>query len=127
MKGEPPRWRNLTLSLEGSRPPLAVWVGEAQAAAIEVKADILTEEKADLASEKAALESEKATLESDKADLESDVDSLTSDVSALGSQVSTLEADVGELSAKAGSTMNYAIGAIIGLIIGAVAVFFLKK
>jgi formate-dependent nitrite reductase cytochrome c552 subunit len=101
--------------------------GEAQAAAIEAKADTLTEDKADLASEKAALESEKATLESDKADLESDVDNLTSDVSALESQVSSLETEVDELSAKAGSAMNYAIGAIIGLIIGAVAVFYLKK
>ena len=101
--------------------------GEAQAAALEVKADTLTEEKADLTSEKAALESEKATLESANADLESDVDDLISDVSALESQVSTLETEVEELSAQAGSTMNYAIGAIIGLIIGAVAVFFLKK
>jgi predicted CXXCH cytochrome family protein len=101
--------------------------GEAQAAALEAIADTLTEEKADLASEKTALESEKATLESDKEDLESDVDTLTSDVSNLESQVSTLETEVEELSAKAGSTMNYAIGAIIGLIIGAIAVFFLKK
>ena len=101
--------------------------GEAQAVAIEAKAEALAEEKSKITSEKASLESEKATLESDKADLESDVDSLTSDVSALESQVSNLETDVEELSAKAGGTMNYAIGAIIGLIIGAVAVFFLKK
>lgn len=41
--------------------------------------------------------------------------------------MTSLEVDVEELSAQAGSTMNYALGAIIGLIIGAVAVFFLKK
>jgi predicted CXXCH cytochrome family protein len=101
--------------------------GEAQAEAKDAIADILDDEKTDLESEKATLESEKAALESDKADLESDVDTLTSDVSTLESQVSNLETEVDELSAKAGSTMNYAIGAIIGLIIGAVAVFFLKK
>jgi predicted CXXCH cytochrome family protein len=115
---------NYASQLAGEAQAVAI---EAKAEAIETEAEILADEKAAIESEKATLESEKATLESDKAELESDVDNLTSDVSALESQVSSLETEVEELSAQAGSTMNYAIGAIIGLIIGAVAVFFLKK
>ena len=49
------------------------------------------------------------------------------DVSSLESQVSSLEADVADLQGKSGSTTNYIIGAVIGLIIGAVAVYFLTK
>jgi formate-dependent nitrite reductase cytochrome c552 subunit len=115
---------NYASQLAGEAQAIAI---EAKVEAIEAHAEDLADEKTAIASEKATLESEKVALESEKAELESEVDTLTSDVSALESQVSSLETDVEELSAKAGGTMNYVIGAIIGLVIGAIAVFFLKK
>ena len=107
---------------------------EAEATASEVSAEIATaqitelhSEAKSLESEVSSLESENSSLESEKDDLESDVNSLTSEVSTLESQVSGLEADVADLQTKSGGTTNYLIGAVIGLILGAVAVFFLKK
>ncbi|MBL7079094.1 hypothetical protein ISS39_02090 [Candidatus Bathyarchaeota archaeon] len=68
-----------------------------------------------------------APLESKKASLESDVSALSSEGSTLESSVSSLEADVTDLQAKSGGMTNYAIGGVIGLIIGAIAVYFLTK
>ena len=47
----------------------------------------------------------------------------------MESEVTSLETEVEEANARAGSgaTTNMGIGAIAGVIIGAVAVFFLKK
>ncbi len=88
--------------------------GEAQAAALEAKAEAASEEVETLESEKAALESEKA--------------SLSSEVSSLETRVSGLESEVSDLEQKAASgSTNMIIGAVAGLIIGAVAVFFIKK
>ena len=47
--------------------------------------------------------------------------SLESDVSGLEADVADLMGDVADLQGKSGSTTNYIIGAVIGLIIGAVA------
>jgi len=79
------------------------------------------------------LESDKSSLVTEVSSLESETASLTSEVATLESEVSSLEADVAEAIADADArasssrTTNMGIGAIVGIIIGAAAIFFLKK
>jgi len=100
--------------------------GEAEASALEAEAAVL---EGDVSS----LESDKSSLESEVSSLESETASLTSEVAALESEVSSLEADIAEAIADADArvsssrTTNMGIGAIVGIIIGAAAIFFLKK
>jgi hypothetical protein len=108
-----------TYTLLGHASMLA---GEAQAAALEAQAEALGEGVS-------TLEARVSTLESSVSSLESDKETLSSQVSSLESQVASLEAEVEDAKAKAssGATTNIGIGAVVGVIIGAVAVFFLKK
>ncbi len=77
---------------------------------------------------KLAGEAETAALDAKSAVLTANVGSLTSEVDSLTTQVSTLESENSELAGKAASTTtNMVIGAVAGLVIGAVAVFFLTK
>ncbi len=76
---------------------------------------------------KLAGEAETAALDAKSAALTADVDSLTSEVGNLTSQVSKLESENSELAGKAPSPTNLAIGAVVGLIIGAAAIYFLTK
>lgn len=94
---------------------------------LEASKSLLESEVQSLETEVSSLESEVTSLESDVSGLEADAADLMGDVSSLESQVSSLEADVADLQGKSGSTTNYIIGAVIGLIIGAVAVYFLTK
>lgn len=77
---------------------------------------------------KLAGEAEAAALDAKSAVLSANVGSLTSEVNSLNSQVSTLESENSELAEKASSTTtNLAIGAVVGLVIGAAAIYFLTK
>ncbi len=80
---------------------------EAEATAISAKADALGEDV--------------SSLESEKASLNDQVTSLQSDVSNLQDEVTDLQKKTG------GGTTSLAMGAIIGVVIGAVAVFFMMK
>ncbi len=94
---------------------------------LEASKFLLESEVQSLETEVSSLESEVTSPESDVSGLEADAADLMGDVSSLESQVSSLESDVADLQGKSGSTTNYIIGAVIGLIIGAVAVYFLTK
>ncbi|MGD2200284.1 MAG: ammonia-forming cytochrome c nitrite reductase subunit c552 [Candidatus Bathyarchaeota archaeon] len=108
-----------TYALLGHASMLA---GEAQTTALEAQADALGEDVSTFGARVSTLESSISSLESDK-------ETLSGQVASLESQVTSLETEVEEAKAKAGSgaTTNIGIGAIVGVIIGAVAVFFLKK
>lgn len=81
-----------------------------------------------LEAESSALSSDVSSLESDVSSLESEKSDLQDQVTGLQSEVSTLETEVSDLEASSGSgTMNLAIGGIVGVIIGAVAVYFITK
>jgi len=67
-------------------------------------------------------------LESQVSQLETEKTDLTGDVTSLETEVSGLEAEVEDLSRKAaGLTTNLAIGGVAGLIVGAIAVYFVTK
>jgi predicted CXXCH cytochrome family protein len=103
--------------------------GEAQAKALEAQAEALGDDVSTLESSVSSLEFDVSSLESDVSSLEAEKETLDSQVSALESEVTSLEAEVEDANARvsSGATTNMGIGAVAGVIIGAVAVFFLRK
>ncbi len=88
---------------------------EAESSALSAKASALGREVSSLETSVSSLESDKSSLESQVATLESQVSSLEGEVEASEAQISS------------GRMTNIGIGAIVGVIIGAAAVFFLTK
>jgi predicted CXXCH cytochrome family protein len=67
-------------------------------------------------------------LESEKMELETMTTELSNQVTSLEDQVGDLQAEVDDLTSKvSGGSTNLILGAVVGLIIGAVAVYFIRK
>jgi hypothetical protein len=88
----------------------------------------LESEMTSLENEKSALEAETETLEDEKATLEDEKSTLTTEKAALEGTVSTLQENVSSLEGSLGSWQMYTAAAlIIGLIIGAAAIYMTKR